>query len=144
MSWTYSGDPSSSTRDEVRFLIGDTDETDPQLNDQEVEYLLAANGDNSQLAAASCADAIASKYTRLVNKSVGDLSISYGERAQKYTELAGKLKGDATIALAAPYCGGISVSDKEIDPDNSDQVRPHFKVGVHDNYGTEPEDNTPE
>ena len=40
MTWNYSGDPSLSSRDAVRFLIGDTDPNDPLVTDEEIAYAL--------------------------------------------------------------------------------------------------------
>ena len=48
---SYSGDPSSSPRDEVRFLIGDTTPDDPLLSDPELDALLLLHP--SPLSAAS-------------------------------------------------------------------------------------------
>ena len=39
-NWTYSGDPTDSDRDAVRFEVGDTDENDRLLSDGEVTYCL--------------------------------------------------------------------------------------------------------
>ena len=50
MSWTYSGDPSSSELDECRFLISDTDEASPILQDEEIKYIIeSANGNKLRL-----------------------------------------------------------------------------------------------
>lgn len=40
MAWTYSGDPSSTEKDEYRFLIGDTITNEPILQDGEIQYIL--------------------------------------------------------------------------------------------------------
>ncbi len=41
MSWTYSGNPTASALDEVRFLITDTDQTKPYtLSNEEINYAL--------------------------------------------------------------------------------------------------------
>ena len=39
MTFTYSGDPSTSTRNYVRFLLNDTDSTDVLFSDEELETL---------------------------------------------------------------------------------------------------------
>ena len=39
MAWEYEG-PSASTKDEVRFLIGDTDFEDQLLSDEEIQFLV--------------------------------------------------------------------------------------------------------
>jgi len=85
MSWSYSGDPSSSAKDKVRFLVGDTDTDDQLLNDAEVLYVITESGGSIYQSAHDAAYAIASKFTRMASsKSVGDMSVSYSNRASSY------------------------------------------------------------
>ena len=46
MTFTYSGDPTTSTRNKVRFLINDTDSTDVLFTDEELDYLITEWGTN--------------------------------------------------------------------------------------------------
>ncbi len=131
MTWTYGGDPAANTRDEVRFLVGDTDSTDTQVTDAEISWALA-DASNTTLAAAQIAEAIAAKYARFVSKSVGDLSIQYAQRQQHYAELAARLKAKGSRRGVVPYAGGISQADKETQEDDSDRVQPSFTKGMHD------------
>jgi hypothetical protein len=130
--WSYSGDPANSDRDQVRFLFGDTDTTDQLLTDAEVDFTVAEHPDNLFLAAAACADAVASRKTRLANKSVGDLSLTYSQVAQQFKTLAAQLRTRAAMAGTSPYAGGISIADKDAVGTDSDRVVPAFKVGLHD------------
>ncbi len=134
MAWTYSGDPSASGRDAIRFLIGDTDPTDPQLQDAEIDWMLAEHT-SSYLAAAHCCQALAAKYARLADKSVGDLSISFSQRQEAYTKMFNRLERLAAVhGTGAPvYAGGISESDKEIDETDTDRVQPAFTVDLMKN-----------
>src|SRR4051812_43738973 len=91
MVWSYSGDPNSSTKDAVRFYVQDIIREDPQVNDEEVEFLLTDEGDDVLRAAARTAEVIAAKYARQVDKSVGGLSLSAGRRQEKYERLATSL-----------------------------------------------------
>ena len=93
MSWTYSADPSSSTKDAVRFLIGDTDETAPQMTDEEIYFNLTEVGGEIYRAASNTCYNLAARYTgeaSSTSKSVGGLSLSksLGDRAQRYERLA--------------------------------------------------------
>jgi hypothetical protein len=135
--WTYSGDPSESTLDEVRFLIQDTDPDDKQISDEEIEYLIAENGGALQ-AAIAAAIVISAQYARAIDKAVGDLRISYSQRSKQYRDLADFLGSDGA---PIPYAGGISVSDKQIDEDDTDRVSPAFVKGMHDRDG--PRDRDP-
>jgi hypothetical protein len=146
MPWSYSGDPASSDKDAVRFLLGDTLSSDEQLQDAEINFLIDQQGGNVYLAASMGANMLASKYARLVDKSVGDLRISYGSRQKAYLALSDALAAQAITSgagLAAPYAGGISVSDKEIDIDNTDRVAPSFKKGMHDYFAPQTQTDEP-
>src|SRR5438128_529157 len=46
-TFSYSGDPSYSVGDEVRFLMQDTDRTDPQVSDEEIAYMVTQHGNAS-------------------------------------------------------------------------------------------------
>ena len=47
MSFTYSGNPETSTLDAVRFMIGDTNPCDPLLQDEEINYLIGQHANDS-------------------------------------------------------------------------------------------------
>lgn len=128
-TWSYSGDPQSSLKDAVRFFVQDTVEQDQQISDEEVEFLLADENQNTMRAAARAAEVIAAMYARQVDKSVGGLSLSAGRRQEKYERLAQKLWSRANTvgtSLPFPYAGGVSQSDKDIAEEDSDRVQPAF------------------
>lgn len=125
MTFTYSGNPGASDRDAVRFLIGDTDANDPILQDEEIDYLLADTGSVNG-AALSAARSIWAKFARLVDKAVGDLRISYSQRASHYQQLIRQLEQRAAIRKAVPFAGGISKASKDSIRQDSDRVPPRF------------------
>lgn len=141
MTWTYSGDPSSSARDAIRFLIGDTDTTDQLISDEEIAWVnTEASGTATATtalydAAARCCLTVASKLARQSDKSVGDLSVSLSQRSAAYKAMALEMKGLATRSgsVPVPYAGGITISDKEIDQENSDIFRTWFVAGQFEN-----------
>jgi len=133
MTWTYTGDPSANNRDEVRFLIGDTDNADKIVQDEEIAYAIA-NEANNRLAAIRIVRTLAGKYARKVDKTVGDLKISYSQIYKHYVDLATFLEeSDANLYAPIAYAGGISVSDKDSVRDNSDRADPMFTKGMNDN-----------
>lgn len=148
MSWTYSGDPSLSSRDQVRFLLGDTVSATAVFSDEEIDWLLTESP-NPYLAAALAADAAASSLTSGTNsgvktKTVGALSITYAdaEKAQDYRKMAASLRLRAALARTfIPYSGGISVSDKETREADTDWDKPAFSRGMHDYPGTDTKPN---
>jgi len=134
MSWTYSGNPSASPLDEVRFLIGDTD-TDKQLiSDEEIAYnLTLVSGVNppdsgNYLSAAYCADGIAARSARSVDKSIGDLSLSYSQQASAFRDLADKLRLRATLSMVPIYAGGLSEAEKHANYLDPDLVQAGIKI----------------
>ena len=141
MAWTYSGDPSDSDRDWVRFRVGDTDSTDPQLTDGEIDSLVSDEG-SKEAAALAAVRAILAKYARLVDKSVGDLHLSYSQRQASYQALAERLERLYALRTAIPFAGGISISGKETLEDDTDRVAPFAKRGQFSQPGTDPDDGT--
>lgn len=122
---TYSGDPSSSTRDAVRLWLSDTDMSSPKLLDGEIDYLLGIYP-NPMLAAAQGARSLAAKWSGKASKRVEGLSISYGELAGNYLTLAADLEARASTMDVIPYAGGTSVSDMQNVNANTDRPRPAF------------------
>jgi hypothetical protein len=93
MTWTYSADPTSSAKDAVRFLIGDTDETNPLIQDEEIYFNLSEVNQNIYRAGSNTCYNLAARFTgeaQSTSKSVGGLSISksLGDKASRYERLA--------------------------------------------------------
>lgn len=135
LNWSYTGDPANSTRDAVRFLVGDTDGDDPLLYDGEIDWLIT--NDNDPYATASkAAYAIASKFARLMNRSVGNLSADYSTKYRQYLELAASLDQQAKGQTIAPWASGYSKSIKETFATDFDREPIFGFKGQHDNPGT--------
>ena len=93
MTWTYGGDPSANAKDEVRWLVGDIDSSNPQIQDEEINYVLTLHADPgadraNYTAASVVARAIAAKYAGKADKTVGGLSIKYSDKRDAYIKLA--------------------------------------------------------
>lgn len=72
MVWSYTGDPSSSLKDEYRFHIGDTDENEPILQDGEIQFIIAKTASHySRLY--YLFDAAANKYAKDIEMKVGPI-----------------------------------------------------------------------
>lgn len=124
MTWSYSGDPSSTPKDQLRFTIGDTIESDPLLTDEEILACVAQ--ESTELgAAARCCEAIALKYARLCNTKLGPQDKSYAQKYEHYSREARRLRKRA-CATNAPTAGGISISDSEAIMANTDAKLPIF------------------
>lgn len=135
MGFSYSGNPQNSEKDEVRFLLGDTDSSRGMLQDAEILYLITSEGSTLHAAVAG-AIALAAKFARASDETVGSVSKSYSQRAEAFHKLAKVLKTRDAVRCVAPYAGGISEADKlpnEMDPD---AVDPAFRRDLHDNNRT--------
>ena len=95
MTWTYTNNPSGSSRDALRLAVGDTIENDPRLSDEEVEHFLGLYPDSLDLAAAKAAEAIAARYSSMAVSYVGDLDNSPHLKAEYYLKLARQLRSRA-------------------------------------------------
>lgn len=127
MTWSYSGNPSASSKDAVRYMIGDTNTNNQLLSDEEIAYELTRS--NVYGAAALACNAIVAKLSRLVDTYLDrDIRANMSQAVRNYQTLAKNLEFKARLAVAAPYCGGIGVADKETKELDESMVPPSFKV----------------
>jgi hypothetical protein len=124
VSWSYDASPLTSNLDAVRFLVGDTDSADQQLQDEEITYLLTVGG-GVRMAAYKAAKALASKYARKIDRGVGDLRISYSQKYRQYLTLAEALRVDMASHVA-PVVLSLSASAKDTAGLDTDNVTPFF------------------
>ena len=138
-SYTYD-DPSTSDRDAVRLLIGDTDENEWLLSDGEIAYFLTTHGTVNR-AAAEAAQAIAARFARKMRQSVGALSADFGQKYRQYLELARTLQKRDELAPVGPYASGWVISDKEGVEEDTDREMIFGRKGVHDSPRTGTQDH---
>ena len=79
MSFSYSGDPTTSDLDAVRFLIQDTTTPNEFLQNEEINFLLAQEV-NFYMAAAAAAMTISGRTHNTKSKKVGDLTLTFSVR----------------------------------------------------------------
>ena len=146
MAFTYSGDPASSNRDAVRFLLDDTNSTAAEFQDAKVAWMLAQKP-NVYRAAAQGARRRATQATEgVASKTVGGLTLTYSERATKWLDIAESLEAQANKGAGgaiAPYSGGISKIDKELVASDDDFDKPDFYRDMWTNPGSETEYSYP-
>lgn len=92
----------TSDRDKVRLQVGDTNEDDPLLYDDEIDALITARtlldssggtlGVNIPAAAADAAGAIAAKFARQFDFGEDGQSFRASQRVAHYTQLARDLR----------------------------------------------------
>ena len=120
MAWNYSGDPSTSPLDEVRFLIGDTRAAYGYLSDEEINYTLQKFGGNASSAAINCCEGLLARFASDVHYSIGPEKVYASDRYEHYKSLLADMRknksdGNAIVSMADP-----------IEPIS-------FDVGMHDN-----------
>jgi hypothetical protein len=93
MTWTYTNNPSGSSRDALRLAVGDNIEGDPRLSDEEVNHFLSLYPESPNLAA------IAARYSSMAVSSVGDLDNSPHLKAEYYLKLARQLRSREVVAV---------------------------------------------
>lgn len=132
MSFTYSGDPTTTQKDEVRFLLGDTDVNSQLISDEEINYLLLKY--NSPLSAAiNGSRALAAKFARFADETTGDISVKNSQISKRYAELADTLKSQLSETGIQVFAGGISQGRIESNRKDDDRTKEKFAIGMDDN-----------
>lgn len=139
---TFSYDPNLSIgepRDQVRFLIGDTDVSEPLLQDEEIEFVLVqwAFKGSPYYAASMCAKAIAARLAREVNYSDDADNLSLDGLQQKYQSLAQDLMSQYNEQMSGggPFVGGISYGEVQ----DGTVIPPSFGKGMSDDPDVPPD-----
>ena len=134
MTFTYDVDDLGTTtasgrRNAVRFLVGDTDSTDVQVQDDEITFALAQSSDNVYEAGAYCCRAIAAKYSRRDDTELdGALSASYSDLHAHYMALAENLEAESKKQSGLGVkAGGLSKADISVVRQDTDRVSPSFR-----------------
>jgi hypothetical protein len=126
MTFTYI-DPTNSNRDKVRFLIQDTDSTNPHMTDEEVNWLISEWADVYD-AASAAADILAGSYAHKANysKSVGDLTLSetFSTQSERFQALATTLRLSRMRRYTPRWVASAdalqSTADRVVDTYNTD------------------------
>ena len=138
MTWTYAGDPALDALSAIRFVMGDTDTNDQLINDEEINWTnvqvsgTSTSTDSIYEVAMRCCLAVAAKFARLADQSIGDFKVSLSQKAVAMRAQADAIKNELVVregGVPTPYAGGISISDKDIDELDSDRVDPSFAMG---------------
>jgi hypothetical protein len=126
MKWTYGDNPLTSPADELRFLIGDTNPTDPLLSDGEVAYALSRGGADPAYGALLAGEALLLRFSAMVDESVGSVSISFSQRLGNLEKMLSILRMRLALTESMPYGGGLSKVDVANISSNPDRVPPRF------------------
>lgn len=142
MAWSYEETDLSTTTETgrlnaVRLLIGDTDENDQLVQDEEVLFSLAQNNDNIYFAGSWAANIIAAKFARKVNTKLdGALSANYSDLAKQYKALSDDLREQGqkySMNSTSLRAGGISNTAIDAAQALTDRPSASFSKGQFDN-----------
>lgn len=136
MTWTY--DPASEAPlDMVRWLIADTEASDPLQQDEEITRVLLRQP-NTYSAAAAIARQIARQFARQATIDIAtEVRINLSDRAKQYFEMAKDLERQASIGAGGTggvgvFVGGVSQAQMDTAASNADRVQPAFTRELHD------------
>lgn len=137
-TWTYSGNPNHSAKDQTRFHLGDTDPSDPLLSDEEIAWGLSQYNNSPMITASRLCENIIAKFSRMADEAVGQVKINFRQKAQNMRDLQTTLRNRVAMEECGPFAGGISVSQKQANRANTDNVRPDFTKHMMENYDIAP------
>lgn len=140
--WSYDPTNLSETTGEgrkniVRLLVGDTDQTDPQLQDEELEFALSSNNNRVYGAAVLAVNSILSKYSRLVNVELDEaIREDYSDLIKNYTQLRKELvaKGRLSTGGIRIFATGLTHTDFETADADPNRVKPGIEQNKWGRY----------
>lgn len=149
MAWSYDptdldSNTASGRLNTVRLLVGDTDTSDQQAQNEEIMFSLSENNNNTYTSAAWIARVIASKYARMVTTQLdGALSANYSDLSKQYMQLADQLEyqGKTNGAAVGILAGGITKSGIQAVRANTNRIEGSFR---RDRFKNPPSYDTPE
>lgn len=136
MTWTYTGNPGSSERDELRFLIQDVFPERPLLTDEELDWLLLEwmpKYDSVSYVGAVACGVITRKFAGIVSVMVDGVSVQTGDLSNRYQQMQADLREEYRAAQGV----GVEIDLSNImvcsDADDEDILPLMFGLGMHDN-----------
>lgn len=105
MSWTYTADPLNNALDEVRMLVGDTNDNFHIMQDEELQYFISTYSDVN-LRLSKIFYSMAAKFSSDTKKALGPQSEDARKRheqlltfARLYEKKASGVVGSPTLVL---------------------------------------------
>ena len=128
-SFTYDPQTLSLELNRLRLELGDTDENEPLLQDEEVAKVQAEKG-SFYLRAAECCRLICAKVSRKTKVKISGFSEDANSVYDRYRSMQ-----DRFVQLASasyPWAASIQVSEKSRNELDTGLVQPKFKKGQFD------------
>lgn len=143
MTWSYV-DPTLYAKDFIRTMLGDTIMADPLLFDEEINAFLVDDPNNVWLVGHHCANALAARYSRLADVTVGKTSLSWSQKSAQFLTLAKELAFESAYHKARegiPFSGALIVDQKTSQEEDLSRVQPFFTRDQFNYPGTAPDEN---
>jgi hypothetical protein len=140
LTFTYSGDPSSSTIDSIRFEIGDTQDNQHLVEDAEILYAYAKEGTVLKAAARICT-ALAARFASREEFRGATIQTSKATISGKFLTLAKSLRA-RSLRSGGILMPALSETTKETHEQDTDIPQPSFKKGLMDNPDVETDDDS--
>lgn len=133
MAWTYNlSSLGTSPLFQVRYLMGDTVQTQQQVQDEEITFALTQRSSIYGTAAMVCRS-LASRLAREADTVDKDIRTTLSARSRGYLRMSIAFEQQASARSGAlPYAGGISIADKLQNELDADRVPPNFSIGLTD------------
>ena len=132
MAFSYNG-PGVSPKDEVRFLIGDTDAKDVLLQDGEIIWVLNRYNNAPMNAAIRCCETLIAKFSRMSDEDVGPVKIKFSQKAEAYRKLLVELRNRLATEDTQWIAGGVLRTDELVNNSNPSIVKPDFRKHMMEN-----------
>lgn len=122
----------------VRFLVGNTSTGDPiVISNEEIGFAINQTG-NIYCAAVLVASGMLQQYASksagaTQSRTVGNLSITYGDRAASLRANLPYLKQQCAMRSVVPVAGGITVASRDERLEDTSLTPLVFGVGMDDN-----------
>lgn len=132
--FSYSGNPSTSPLDAIRFYSQDIREDDPFISDEEINFIIQSwihVSDSPLFLAAVVCDVISARFAREISFSADGVSVGASDLQEKFEKLADSLRAQyqAQDIGGIPSAGGM-IAGEEFDPSVEPLV---WSKGMHDN-----------
>ncbi len=106
MSWSYSGDPSTSPLDEARFTVGDTKESEALFSDEEIQYMVDHYSSKAALYYHMFLQA-ATNYSKAIRRTLGPQTEDPSSRTDYFSRMADMYRKEMLVnssssALSVP------------------------------------------
>lgn len=135
MTWTWDETDLSTALAQVRSAIGDTNDSDELLSDEQINWRLGQVSQDVGEASIRCVRDIIAQLSRDIDRSNVGMSASRSQKIQHYKDLLIELK-EYGGTLAEMTLTGISDSDEASIEDDADYRPNEFQIGRDDNPGS--------